>query len=174
MRTRIWSLLSRSRIRCCRELWCRLQTWLRSGVAVALAQAGSCSSYVTPSLATSICCECGPKKTKKKTIYIYIYVYIYIHINLMILKILCCVWSYIFFFHLHTFLCVCPPSPSHSHQPCQKFVCFISHFKGPISGFIELLIAFSVSLFSAFMFIIFFLFLGVYPLSLFQLVELTS
>ena len=24
------------RIRCCRELWCRLQTWLGSGVAVAL------------------------------------------------------------------------------------------------------------------------------------------
>ena len=28
----------------CRELWCRLQTWLRSGVAVAVVQAGGYSS----------------------------------------------------------------------------------------------------------------------------------
>uniref|UniRef100_A0A8D0SIM2 Lipid-binding serum glycoprotein C-terminal domain-containing protein n=1 Tax=Sus scrofa TaxID=9823 RepID=A0A8D0SIM2_PIG len=42
------------------------ETWLRSGVAVALVYAGSCSSDSTPSLGTSICHECGPKKTKKK------------------------------------------------------------------------------------------------------------
>ena len=35
-------------------------------VAVAVAQAGSCSSDLTPSLETSICCGCGPKKQKKK------------------------------------------------------------------------------------------------------------
>ena len=29
---------------CCHELWCRLQMRLRSGIAVAVAQAGSCSS----------------------------------------------------------------------------------------------------------------------------------
>ena len=29
-------------------------------------QAGSCSSDLTHSLVTSICCGCGPKKTKKK------------------------------------------------------------------------------------------------------------
>ena len=35
-------------------------------VAVAVAVAGSCSSDSTPSLGTSICHRCGPKKTKKK------------------------------------------------------------------------------------------------------------
>ena len=39
---------------------------LRSGVAVALVQAGSCSSNLTPCLGTYICCRCGPKKKKKK------------------------------------------------------------------------------------------------------------
>ena len=37
-----------------------------SGVAVAVAVAGSCSSDWTPSLGTSICYGCGPKKKKKK------------------------------------------------------------------------------------------------------------
>ena len=40
--------------------------WLGSGVAVAVVKAGSYSSDSTPSLGTSICCECGPKKTKNK------------------------------------------------------------------------------------------------------------
>jgi len=40
--------------------------WLRSGVAVAVTEAGSCSSDLTPSLGTSICCRCGSKKEKKK------------------------------------------------------------------------------------------------------------
>ena len=39
--------------------------WLGSGVAVAVVQAGSCSSDLTPSLGTSVCCGYGPKKTKK-------------------------------------------------------------------------------------------------------------
>ena len=34
---------------------------LESGVAMAMAQANSCSSDSTPSLRTSICCGCGPK-----------------------------------------------------------------------------------------------------------------
>ena len=38
------------------------QMWLRSRVAVA----GSCSSDAAPSLGTSICRKCGPKKQKKK------------------------------------------------------------------------------------------------------------
>ena len=46
--TRVWvrspALLSGLRIRRCRELWCRSQTWLGAGVAVAVAVAGSCSS----------------------------------------------------------------------------------------------------------------------------------
>ena len=37
-----------------------------SYVAVAVVQVGSCSSDSTPSLRTSICLGCGPKKTKKK------------------------------------------------------------------------------------------------------------
>ena len=47
--------LSRLRIQCCRELWCRLQTRLGSGVAMAVAVAGSNSLDWTPSLGTSIC-----------------------------------------------------------------------------------------------------------------------
>ena len=40
--------------------------WLGSGIAVAVMQAGSCRSNLTPSLGTSICCRCDPKKEKKK------------------------------------------------------------------------------------------------------------
>ena len=54
-------------------LWCRLQTRLRSGVAVAVVQTGSCSSNSTPSLGTSTCCGGGwvvggalKKKDKKE------------------------------------------------------------------------------------------------------------
>ena len=62
--TRIQSLalLSGLRIRHCRELWRRSQTQLGSGVAVAVTQASSCSSNSTPSLGTSICHGCRPKK----------------------------------------------------------------------------------------------------------------
>ena len=49
----------------CRELWCRVQTWLESHVAVAVLQAGGYSSNQTPSLATSICLGCDPRKDKK-------------------------------------------------------------------------------------------------------------
>ena len=38
---------------------------LGSHVAVALAEAGGYSSDLTPSLGTSICCRCGPRKGKK-------------------------------------------------------------------------------------------------------------
>ena len=58
-------LLSGLRIRCCCELWCRSQTLLGSGVAVALAQVGSNSSHQTLSLGTSICHGSGPRKGKK-------------------------------------------------------------------------------------------------------------
>ena len=46
----------------CRELCCRSQTWLGSGLAVAVVEAGSCSSNSTPRLGTSICCRCSPEK----------------------------------------------------------------------------------------------------------------
>ena len=39
---------------------------LRPSIAVAVVQAGSCSSNLTPSLGTSICPRCSPKKQKKK------------------------------------------------------------------------------------------------------------
>ena len=58
--------LSRLRIQYCHELWRRSQTWLRFGIAVAVTQAGSCCSDSIPSLGTSICCGCSPKKTKRK------------------------------------------------------------------------------------------------------------
>ena len=64
MRTQIQSLalLSGLRICCYCELWCRRKMWLESPIAVAVAS--SYSSYWTPSLGTSMCCRCGPKKTK--------------------------------------------------------------------------------------------------------------
>ena len=52
-----------------RELWCRSQTRLRSSTVVAVALAGSCSSSLTPSLGTSICHRCGPKKRGKKRVW---------------------------------------------------------------------------------------------------------
>ena len=60
MRRRVQSLalLSGLKIQRCRELWCRLQMQLGSGVAVAVAV--SRSSDLTPSLRTSICCRIGP------------------------------------------------------------------------------------------------------------------
>ena len=45
--------------------WCRSQTWFRSDIAVAVAQAGSSSSDWTPSPGTPKCLGCGRKKTKK-------------------------------------------------------------------------------------------------------------
>ena len=68
MRTRVQSLASLSglRIWLCRELRRGSQMWLGSHIAVAVMEAGSYSSDSTPSLGTSICCRCGPKKAKKK------------------------------------------------------------------------------------------------------------
>ena len=61
-------VLSGLRIQCCQRLWCESQMQLRSGVAVAVVQAGSYSSNSALSLGTSICHMCGPKKEKKKQI----------------------------------------------------------------------------------------------------------
>ena len=68
MRLQVPSLASLSglEIQRCRELWCRSQVQIGSRVAVALAQAGGYSSDKIPSLGTSICHGCGPKRTKKK------------------------------------------------------------------------------------------------------------
>ena len=51
---------------CCCGLQCSSQTRLRPSVAVAVVQAGSCTSDSTPSLGTSMCCRCHPKKQKRK------------------------------------------------------------------------------------------------------------
>ena len=55
------ALLSGLRIRRCHQLWYRSQMRLRSCVAVAVTEAGSCSSNSTSSLGASICGWCGPK-----------------------------------------------------------------------------------------------------------------
>ena len=60
------ALFSGLRIQRCRELWCRSQMELRSGAAVAVVSAGSHSSDSTPSLETSICLGCGPKKRERQ------------------------------------------------------------------------------------------------------------
>ena len=64
MRMRVWSLASLSGLRNWRrcELWCSWQMRLRCHIAMAVVPAGSCSSDSTPSLGTSICSRCGPKK----------------------------------------------------------------------------------------------------------------
>ena len=73
MRTQVQSLtlLSGLRIWHCCELWCRLQAWLGSrmavAVAVAVAVASSYHSDWTPSLGTSMCRGCSPKKPPQKS-----------------------------------------------------------------------------------------------------------
>ena len=64
MQVRSLASFSGLRIQHCYELWCRLQVWLGSSVAVAVAEASGYSSDLTPNLGTSICCEWGPKKTE--------------------------------------------------------------------------------------------------------------
>ena len=66
MQVRSLALLSGLRIQHCHKLQHRLQMWLGSSVAVAVAVASSCSSHWTPSLETSICRGCGPKRMKDK------------------------------------------------------------------------------------------------------------
>ena len=50
------------------ELWCMSQTWLGSGIAMAMAvaEASNHSSDSTPGLGTSICHRCGPKKNQNQ------------------------------------------------------------------------------------------------------------
>ena len=62
LQVRFLALITGLRIQRCRELWCRLKMRLRSSVAVAVVQPRSCSSNLTPSLVSSICYGCCPKK----------------------------------------------------------------------------------------------------------------
>ena len=66
LQVRSLALISGLGIRCCRELWCRSQMPLRSCVAVAVVSTGSCGSSWTPSLGSSICLGCRPKKQTNK------------------------------------------------------------------------------------------------------------
>ena len=50
------------KIRHCRKLQPKSGMQFISGIAVAVVQAGSCTSDLTPSLGIAICCEYGPKK----------------------------------------------------------------------------------------------------------------
>ena len=59
------ALLSGLMIQCCHELWGMSKTWLRFCIAVAVVQAGSCSSDSIPSLETSMCHGCAPKRQLK-------------------------------------------------------------------------------------------------------------
>ena len=63
------SLLSGLSIQHCHELQCGSQARLVSGIAVPVMQASGYSSNLTPSLGTSMCRRCDPKKTKKKKCY---------------------------------------------------------------------------------------------------------
>ena len=74
MRMRVQFLVSLSglRIRCSRELWCRSQMQLGSCIAMAVTEAGSCSSDWTPSQGTFMCRRFSPKNTHTHT-HIYIY-----------------------------------------------------------------------------------------------------
>ena len=67
MQVRSMDSLSGLRIWHGHELWCKLQTLFGSRIAVAVEQAGSCSSDWTSSLVTSMCHTCGPQKQKTTT-----------------------------------------------------------------------------------------------------------
>ena len=60
------SSISGLRIRRRRELWCRSQTRLGSGVAVAVVEAGGYSSDSTPSLGPSICHGAAQEMAKRQ------------------------------------------------------------------------------------------------------------
>ena len=66
MRMRDGSLASLSglRVQCCCQLWRRWQ--MRLGSSMAVTEASSCSSDLTPSLGPSVCCRSSPKKDKRQ------------------------------------------------------------------------------------------------------------
>ena len=66
MRTQVQSLASLNELRIwhCWELWCKSQTWLKSGIAVA--EASGYSSNSTPSLRTSVCVCVALKRQRER------------------------------------------------------------------------------------------------------------
>ena len=70
MGVRLLAFLSGLRIWCCHELWCRSQTQLVSGVAVAVVVAGIYSSLAwEPPCATNSALKSKKKKKKKNIIF---------------------------------------------------------------------------------------------------------
>ena len=69
MQVQSLALLRGLRIWCCRELWCRSQDYLGSGIGVAVVQAGSYSSNSTPCLRTSKCQGAALQKKKRHSYY---------------------------------------------------------------------------------------------------------
>ena len=71
LQVRSLALLSGLRIWHCHELWCRWQKWLGGGMAVAVAGCGqllpAAVALIRPSLGTSICHRCSPKKQNRQT-----------------------------------------------------------------------------------------------------------
>ena len=67
---RLWvrslASLSGIRIQHCCELWCRLQRWLRCGIAVAMVWTSGYSSHWTPSMGTPYAAALDKTKKKKK------------------------------------------------------------------------------------------------------------
>ena len=70
MQVRFLASLSGLGIWHCHELWCRLQARLRSCIAVAVVQAGSCCSNSAPGLGAFMCRGRSPKKTKKPFVFL--------------------------------------------------------------------------------------------------------
>ena len=64
MMMQVQFLASLSGLKCCQGLQPRSQMQLGSGITVALVQPRSCGSDSTPSLGTSICHGCSPKKSQ--------------------------------------------------------------------------------------------------------------
>ena len=68
MQVQSLALLSGLRMQHCLKLWCRSHMWLGFCITVAMVQVSSYSSDQIPSLGTSICSGCSPKKMEKKKI----------------------------------------------------------------------------------------------------------
>ena len=58
---------------------------LGSHVAVAVAVAGKCDSDLTPSLGTSMCCGCSPKKTKVKRNFFFFLSFVFFVVGVVVL-----------------------------------------------------------------------------------------
>ena len=126
LKFRSLALLSGLRFWCCCELRCSLQIWLKSWVAVALVWACGYSSDLTPSLGSSICLGCSPRKKKKKRYlahgkYSIIAILIKVHMPCNKCLLTPLILSYI---SLYFILPALTSYQSASHPSLQQSVCF--------------------------------------------------